>query len=390
MTKKQELVAKRAELFKEVSTLNESIVTRSLKSEDVSADQKKYDELKRSVEQMDTLIAQQDELRSKEEAYNKPADRVVIGSADSKTDEQYRSAYESYLHTGATDELRSLNSFTAGEGGAAVSAGVATQIFDNLRGNSVIRKLNGVEIIRTQKTTKIPVAVTDPSAAKVAQGPSGSYSEGNITFQTATLDAYKFGNIVKVSEELVSDAEYDIVSYVNTAIAGAQSIDEEAKFISGSGTNETKGLFAYTNGTDVTVLSGSVVDGLIDAAYSSAALRQNGVYIVTPALAKSARKAKDTNGQLLWAPAVAGQPETFNGRPFFVTDGAGVGAMTAGAVAGVYVVPSSITIGDRTPFSVTRLNELYAAEGFVGFKYSFRTDMVVKNPAKSLARLIIG
>lgn len=383
------LLNKRAEIFATMKALNDTIVTRSLKGENCNEEKGKYVELEGQYDSLNTEISRQDKFRSMEAVINKAVDsREVATGAD---EAKIRSAFVDYCRTGDATILRSLNTFSTTEGAALVGQTMYGQIVDLIRNETTIRKLPGIEVIRTTNTNKIPVAASDVVFGAIAQGPSGSYGTSSMTFNQLSLEAYKFGGVVKVSDELLQDASYDVAGYLNRAIAGAQAVAEETLFISGSGSSTVKGLLKYTDGaTDTTVQSGSVADGLIDASFASSNLRSNGVYIMGPALAKAARKIKATDGSYLWTPSlVEGKPEMFNGRPVYVSDSAPA-TLVAGSVAGVYVDPRAITIGDRLPLQILRLNELYAAEGFVGFRYTFRTDMVIKNASKALNRLIWG
>lgn len=383
------LLNKRAEIFNAMKALNDTIVTRSLKGENCNEEKGKYTEFETQMDSINDEIGRQEKFRSYEDVLNKAVDsREVATGAD---EDKVRSAFVDYCRSGDVALLRSMNSFTATEGATLVGQTMYREIVDLLRGDTTIRKLPGIEVIRTTNTNKISVAATDVTFGAIAQGPSGSYNESDMTFNQLSLDAYKFGGVVKVSDELLQDASYDVAGYLNRSIANAQAVAEETLFVSGSGTNTVKGLMAYTTGaTDTTVQSGSVADGLIDASFASANLRSNGVYIMGPGLAKAARKIKNTDGSYLWTPSlVEGKPEMFNGRPVYVSDAAPA-TLAAGTVAGVYVDPRAIVIGDRLPIQVLRLNELYATSGFVGFRYTFRTDMVIKNVAKTLNRLIWG
>ena len=81
---------------------------------------------------------------------------------------------------------------------------------------------------------------------------------------------------------------------------------------------------------------------------------------------KAVRKLKDSNGQYLWQPSlVAGTPDTILGRP--VKTSAYMPAIAAGAKTIAFGDFSYYWIADRQGRSFKRLNELYAANGQVGF-----------------------
>jgi HK97 family phage major capsid protein len=383
-----DILQKRNELFSAMKALNNTIVTRSIKGENCNEEQGQYAELETKFQALTVECERQNKFRSFEQDVNKAIDSREITSEKSVDEGKFRSAFVDYCRTGNDASLRSMNTYASGEGAALVGQTMYGQLDNFIRGASVVRQLPGVTTIKTSKLVTIPYPATGLTSTITAQAPSASYTETDLTLGTVNLTAYKQGGIIKVSEELLKDSEFDLVSYINQEVGLAVGEKEENLFISGSGTNETRGILRTTSGiTDTTINSGSVADGLIDAQFVNSHLRSNGVYIFGAGLAKAARKVKASDGQYLWNPSlVEGSPDRFNGRPVFVTDSAPA-TLAAGTVAGAYVVPSELVIGDRVPVTVQRLNELYAAAGFVGFKFLKRSDMVLKN-TKGLTRLV--
>lgn len=385
-----DILQKKNELFSAMKSVHDTIETRSLNGEDCTEDMKKYEALKNQFDAIAKVALTGAELRSIETDVTKPIDSREGVVTDANTeDPKAQAAFVDYCRSGVIDEVRSMNTFSTSEGAALVGKDMYSQLDTYVRGVSVVRQLPGVAVIKTSKLVTIPYPTTGVTSTVVKEGPSGSYSTTEIVYGSKNLNAFKQGGIIKVSEELLTDADFDIATYINQQIAEDVGFKEETLFISGSGTNEPLGILRMTDGTDTTVQSGSVADGLIDAQFVNSHLRQNGVYVMGPGLAKAARKIKNTEGDFLWSPSlVEGQPPTFNGRPVFITDAAPA-TLTAGTVAGAYVVPSDLIIGDRLPVSVKRLDERYAEEGFVGFKFSKRSDIILKN-TKGLSRLIWG
>lgn len=388
----KELLKKRAEIFNKMKALNDTIVSRATAGETYSTEQGQYDALDTEFANITALLDKQDKFRSVASIVEKNVDNRIVTQAGDINEELQRAALIEYIRTGEASHLRAThNTYSVAEGAALVGETLYNELTNSIRGDNVVRGLPGVDVITTRNLTKIPVPATSLGASVLAQGPSGSYNEVTTTFAELSLDAYKLGNIVKVSEELLNDTEFNISAWLTSEIAGAVAEKEEELFMSGSGTAQTLGLLRYTTGAaNTTLLSGSVADGMIDAQFATSHLRKNGVYIIGPDFAKRARKVKTTEGQYLWTPSlVEGTPDRFNGRPVYISDAAPATSV-AGTIGGVYVVPSEIVIGDRVPFSIQRLNERYAEQGFIGFKFNYRTDMVLRNAAKSLTRLVLG
>lgn len=87
---------------------------------------------------------------------------------------------------------------------------------------------------------------------------------------------------------------------------------------------------------------------------------------MSDATLKSVRLLKHGSGQYLWRPSLDdGAPNTLLGSPVRTSSGmpeAGASAMTV-----LYGNFSYVTVADRGPTVVQRLNELYAANREVGF-----------------------
>jgi HK97 family phage major capsid protein len=109
--------------------------------------------------------------------------------------------------------------------------------------------------------------------------------------------------------------------------------------------------------------------------------RGNASWVVSDALVKLVRKLKDSEGQYIWQPGLtAGQPDRILNRPVLISEGATVPAATAKSI--VFGDLQFYTIADRLGMTMQRLNELYAASGQIGFKWTKRNDAkVITNTA---------
>ena len=95
------------------------------------------------------------------------------------------------------------------------------------------------------------------------------------------------------------------------------------------------------------------------------------MWVLNDSTIKAIRKLKDSNGQYLWQPSLtAGTPDTILGRP--VRTSAYMPAIAASAKTIAFGDFSYYWIADRQGRSFKRLNELYAANGQVGFLASQR------------------
>ena len=198
--------------------------------------------------------------------------------------------------------------------------------------------------------------------------------------------------MIKVSEELLNDSVFDLESYIAKEFARRIGAKEEEAFFTGDGSGKPLGILAAAGGaeTGVTAASSTAVtaDELMDLFYSlKSPYRRNAVWVLNDSTIKAIRKLKDNNGQYLWQPSlVAGTPDTILGRP--VKTSAYMPAIAAGAKTIAFGDFSYYWIADRQGRSFKRLNELYAANGQVGFLGSQRVDgkMILPEAVKVLAQ----
>ena len=389
---------KRAEVFSAMTALNNQIQERSAKNEAVPADMTgKYSELDSQFESLTKAIENDAKLNARKASMERAIDSRDVSGVDTR---EAKFDLDSYLRSGkefsfgGNEELfRSENTFTGAEGAFTVAQTMYGTLMNSLRTLTAVRSLPGVQTIATKNLVTIPVPVSVLAPAATKQGPSGSYSVTDISFGSVNLNAYKRGGIIKISEELLNDSAFDLSAWVAVEIANQIGVSEEASFISGSGVNATTGLLTiagtYVGDTTITAVSSSnLTDAIIGAAFNiHPQCRKDAVLIVGDGLAKTLRQAKSSVGAYYWTPSlVDGQPDRFDGRPVYMTSAAPAG-VGSGVVAGLLVDPNYLVIGDRVPMTLQRLNERYADEGFVGFKYQLRSDLVLKTTAAT-TRLI--
>lgn len=368
----------------------------SLENTRSEADMAKLNELDAQYNQLTKLIEIEVRCNAAGLDMEKAMDKRVVSTGTKSGDEEIRAAFVNYVRTGDVSEIRQLNTFASSEGGVNIPALLFNTIQKTLADQSVMRRI-GAQVINTTSTTTLPLVASGVTALFKAENPSASYAETNLTFGSATLGAYKATALLKISEELLADASTDLEATIAAEIGTAFANLEEKSFVSGSGTAEPKGIFRISTAggnsalaQTIGSLSGSFLDNVIDGFYKMPGnRRQNGVYVVGDGMASAMRKAKTTTNEYLWSVStVAGQPDTFNGRPVYTTS-AGPVTWQVGGVVGAFIDPAYFKIGVRGGFQLTRLNELYAAEGNVGYKAVSRFDCALTD-GNSLVRFTAG
>ena len=285
--------------------------------------------------------------------------------------------------------VNALQIGTDSEGGYLVPDEYERTLVEALEEENVFRQL--AKVIRTSSgDRKIPVVATKGTASWIDE--EGAYLESDDSFGQVSIGAYKVGTMIKVSEELLNDSVFDLESYIAKEFARRIGAKEEEAFFTGDGSGKPLGVLAATGGaeTGVTAASSTAItaDELMDLFYSlKSPYRKKAVWVLNDSTIKAVRKLKDSTGQYLWQPSLAvGTPDTLLGRP--VKTSAYMPVIAAGAKTIAFGDFSYYWIADRQGRSFKRLNELYAANGQVGFLGSQRVDgkLVLSEAVKVLAQ----
>jgi HK97 family phage major capsid protein len=206
----------------------------------------------------------------------------------------------------------------------------------------------------------IPTVTATSSAGSVAAG--SAITESNPTFSSITLGAEKYGALVSVASELVSDAGFDITGYIAQELGTALGL--EANSVLTTKLSAAAGS-VVTGGTGVS--GAATYENLIDLVYGIA----NGARVL-PGLgfqmAKSgiaaARKMKDGAGNYIWSDsAVPGQPATLLG--YSVYENPNVAAVAVGA--------KSVLFGHLPSFKVRVAGGIRVDQSA---EYAFANDVV--------------
>jgi HK97 family phage major capsid protein len=92
-----------------------------------------------------------------------------------------------------------------------------------------IAMLNLGDVMNLTTQTDIPISGTEPTAYWTPE--NNPYTASDPTFGKLTLGANKLTALIRVSEELLQDSEFDIESYVAERAGIAFSRSEEDAFI---------------------------------------------------------------------------------------------------------------------------------------------------------------
>ena len=372
---------------KVVKQMQDMLNAAETEGRDLTAEESaKFDELDKT---QDSLKQQADRIhkaqladKELEDFYHNSPVRIIPDNAAGGDDERgpyankaYGNAFDKYARVGkaALDGgyLNALQVGTDSEGGYIVPEEFETQLVEALQDINEVRVW--ANVISTAGDRNIPVESTLGTAAWTAE--EAAYSESDAAFGQVVLNAYKLTTIIKVSEELLQDAFFDLQGYLARNFGKRFGLAEETAFVNGSGSGQPTGMIDGSQaGVTAAGAAAITADELIELYHSlKRPYRKNAVFIMKDSTVELIRKLKDGDSQYLWQPGLqAGQPDRLLGRPLISSDG--MEAATTGLKSVLFCDPSYYTIADRSNMVLQRLNELYAANGQVGFRMFKRTD----------------
>jgi HK97 family phage major capsid protein len=343
------------------------------------------------------MVRQTDEIRSRHRAYTAPAGpgyQTAGASAGDQDNLELRAIVE-YLTTGTvtTPELRQLSSGgTGAEGGYVLPPGFRNKIIEKLVSFGGI--MGAAEVITTPTGNPLPWPTlddTDPAGAQLVPE-HGAIPVGDIEFDTDSLGAYKYASdIIKASWEFIQDTSGgpvgSVENFLLTRLCRRISRVSAGHFATGTGTNQPEGLVTglASGGTIASNAAGPTYGELlalttaVDEEYIA-----NASFVMNRATWAVLLGITDDVGRpLLQANAEAGMangvPRRLLGFPVVIDQGMpAIGDTTKPIVFGD--IRQAYVIRMVKDCTLVRLNELYAANGQVGFLTWARMDAKVQDP----------
>lgn len=269
----------------------------------------------------------------------------------------------------ALNEHRALTKGTATAGGNTVPTSFYDRLVEHMVESSGLLQLGPTVLNTTSgENLEIPVTTSYGTAALVAEG--GTIAGTDPAFAKRTLGAYKYGQLVQVSTELITDSAFDLADFIARVAGRNVGLALGAHLITGTGTAQPTGVVTSAS-TGVTGGTGVVgvptADNLIDLMFSVTSPYRNSAsagWLVKDSTLGAIRKLKDGAGRYLFEPAATfGQPDTLLGKPI----------QSDPNVAATGLSAKSVVFGDFSAYFVR-----YA--GGVRFErsddFAFNTDQV--------------
>ncbi len=289
-------------------------------------------------------------------------------------------------------EQRTLSKLTAGAGGNLVPTGFVAQLYAHLVEAATVRQFAKTMTTDSGESLLVPKTTTHGAAALVAE--AGTIAASDAAFGQVSIGAFKYGQLIQLSTELVQDSAIDLLGYIAESGGRNAGLASGTNYVTGTGTaqpegimtNITAGVTLGTGNTTGFTVAGSI-DGLFDLYHSIVTgYRARAVWVMNDSTLAKVRKVRDTTNQYLWQPGLtAGQPDTILGRPVFTDPNVASFAANAKVMAfGDFTAYYLIRDVDSVRFE--RSDDYAFANDLITFRVLIRTDgrVIDATAAKSL------
>ena len=326
-----------------------------------------------------------DDKQPKKEA-QPMADNGDNGGDAKDTEARELRAFEAYVRGDKVMQERG-GELTLTDNGAVIPTTIANQIIKKVYDVSPV--LAKAQRYNVKGKLQLPYYDTSENSIKVAyQSEFAPLASSNGKFTNIELSGYLAGALSKISNSLINNAQFDIVSFIVNQMGEdiARFIEHEllvgtASKVEGLSTLKT----TYTTAAATAITADDIVklkDTVKDV------YQNNAFFIMSPATRTALRLLKGTDGHyLLQDDLTSPFGSVLLGKPVYVSDN--MPDIKAGATAIYYGDFSGLAVKFSEDISTQILREKYADEHATGVVAWFEFDSKVQD-AQRLAKLVMA
>lgn len=375
-TNEKGLVEKREELLLDMNKIVEAAKaeTRVLTDDE----EKNFNKIKGDIEKIDITLKAIEEERTLQNF------ELVDKKKDTKVELEER-AFANYIR--GVVETRTDVNLTSGDNGAVIPKSIANKIIKKVYDISPIYQL--ATRYNVGGTLTIPYYDEETSSITTAYATEFTDLESKSgKFLSIELKGYLAGALTKVSRSLLNNSNFDLVSFVVTAMAESIAKFIEKELLKGTAEKIT-GLSAAKQ--KVTAASATVLtaDELIDVQEEVPDTYQGGaIWIMNKDTRKAIRKLKDKDGNYLLNKDVSAKwGYTLLGKDVYTSDN--MDKMEADKTAIYYGDMSGLAVKLSEDVNIQVLREKFATQHAIGVVGWVELDSKIENEQK-ISRLVMA
>lgn len=343
-------------------------------------------EIRDDVKRIKEALKISDELDDSKEKQQKQEPTPNGGGDKQPTQqEQDTRAFENYIRGRVIHER--AGELTKTDNGAVIPTTIAQQIIKKVYDVSPI--LEKSQKYNVKGKLQIPYYDTTDGGITVAYAEEFKpLTSSNGKFKSIQLDGFLVGALSKISNSLINNSQFDIVSYVVNQMGEDIARFIEHELLIGT-TGKVEGLSKLTNAVTAAAANAITADEVVKLKDSvKDAFQGNAIWIMSPATRTALRLLKGSDGHYLLNDDISSPFGTvLLGKPVYVSDNM---PDIAGDKTVIYYGDMT---GLATKFSenITTevLREKYADEHATGVISWFEFDSKVQN-AQKLAKLVMA
>lgn len=389
------------------------------KKDKIHADIDDLDSREAIVKEQVDVSSKADEARSAMERFTRPdVDPDPAGSVDERAADWFRGksggkAFEEISLRGLKPGIRRTGGdgvearvLTDGTmpavsgGGATVATSFSHQLYAYLIFNSAIRQTRATVLTTDSGEPLVMPLVTAHPASGTVLPEGNTIQTSDPTFGQGTLHAYKYAQLVQVSNELLTDTSVDLLGYLAMAFGRALANGSGRDMIFGTGSSQPQGVCTGAvvgAGTIAKVAGGSSQSGIptsneIYDIYHAIIppYRKNAEWLMADSALKAVRELKATTGQYLWTPGglAGGVPNTLLDKPYTVDPNLTHTGLNATSIA--FGDFSTFHIRDVGGLRFERSDDFAFNTDLVTFRAILRTDSLLLDQTGAIAVYVGG
>ena len=297
--------------------------------------------------------------------------------------QQEEQVFADYIRGKVSGELRADVNMTFGDNGAVIPKSIVKKIITKVY--DICPILEKATRYNVKGQIAIPCYPADANDNEVAY--ANEFEElaaKSGKFDSITLSGFLAGTLAKISQSLINNSEFDIVSFVINHIAEKVALWIEKELLLGT-SGKIEGLSKIETGITTASATEITTDELIELQGSiKDVLQKNAIWIMSQKTRTTLRKLKDKNGRyLLQDDITAPFGNTLLGKPIYVSDN--MPDIAAGKKAIYYGDFSGLAVKLAEEMQLQVLREKYATQHAVGIVGWMELDSKIEDKQKMKA-----
>lgn len=364
----KKLIEERNNKLQELKNLTEKVEEEKRAfSEDENA---LFDELEKTIKNLDDTIAKVKNSRNMEEA--KPEQEALDEEGEKNKQEEptdkEKEEERAFINYIRTEQLRAADSdvnLTASDNGAIIPTSIAKKIIKKVYDICPILEKSTKYNVKGKVDIPYYDETSDSKITMAYQDEFKTLTSKTGNFKSISLDGFLAGALAKISNSLINRSDFDVVNEIINTVAEAAALFIEGELLNGTADKVT-GLSTAKNKVTFAKATAVTADELIDLQMSIKQRYQSkAMFVMHNDTLRDIRKLKDNEGRyILTTDLTAPFGYVLLGSPVYLSDN--MPKLAANNKAIVYGDFSGLATKFNENFSVQVLKELYATEHATG------------------------